>query len=331
METARATQGFQRLVHRGDARLPIRLLNGSANAIVRAPRAWSRRRSCARPARSTELASLDLALGRPGHARPRHRRADGALGGVRHPHRRRDHDPAGAHRSASRPTTAPGRCIELARADRPLRASRCSTTTTPWSAPCTSSTPSRCRSRERPDHPGQAPDDPADRGARLAAARPAAGAAARRTGPARRRPRRVRRPGRHRHHRGRDRGDRRRHRRRARPARRPRPASAATARWSLSGLLRPDEVEDLTGIELPDHEDYDTVAGLVLQVLGRVPDARRRRRGARCPTAPTPTSPSASSSPCSPSSTWTACASTGSRCGCSTARPTGRHAGVDDA
>jgi CBS domain containing-hemolysin-like protein len=29
--------------------------------------------------------------------------------------------------------------------------------------------------------------------------------------------------------------------------------------------------EDLTGIELPDHEDYDTIAGLVLQVLGRVP------------------------------------------------------------
>jgi CBS domain containing-hemolysin-like protein len=39
----------------------------------------------------------------------------------------------------------------------------------------------------------------------------------------------------------------------------------------LSGLLRPDEVEDLTGIELPDHEDYDTIAGLVMQVLGRVP------------------------------------------------------------
>jgi CBS domain containing-hemolysin-like protein len=42
--------------------------------------------------------------------------------------------------------------------------------------------------------------------------------------------------------------------------------------WSLSGLLRPDEVEDLTGIQLPDHEDYDTIAGLVLQVLGRVPE-----------------------------------------------------------
>ncbi|MEO5853999.1 MAG: hemolysin family protein [Nocardioides sp.] len=41
--------------------------------------------------------------------------------------------------------------------------------------------------------------------------------------------------------------------------------------WSLSGLLRPDEAEDLTGIDLPEHDDYDTVAGLVLQVLGRVP------------------------------------------------------------
>jgi CBS domain containing-hemolysin-like protein len=43
--------------------------------------------------------------------------------------------------------------------------------------------------------------------------------------------------------------------------------------WSLSGLLRPDEVEDLTGIELPEHEDYDTVAGLVLRQLGRIPVA----------------------------------------------------------
>ena len=43
--------------------------------------------------------------------------------------------------------------------------------------------------------------------------------------------------------------------------------------WLISGLLRPDEVEDLTGVELPESEDYDTVAGLVLQVLGRVPSA----------------------------------------------------------
>ncbi len=41
--------------------------------------------------------------------------------------------------------------------------------------------------------------------------------------------------------------------------------------WSLSGLLRPDEVEDLTGVQLPENEDYDTIAGLVLKVLGRLP------------------------------------------------------------
>jgi CBS domain containing-hemolysin-like protein len=41
--------------------------------------------------------------------------------------------------------------------------------------------------------------------------------------------------------------------------------------WSLSGLLRPDEVEDLTGVALPEGEEYDTVAGLVLRLLGRIP------------------------------------------------------------
>jgi CBS domain containing-hemolysin-like protein len=42
--------------------------------------------------------------------------------------------------------------------------------------------------------------------------------------------------------------------------------------WSVSGLLRPDEVEELTGVALPEDEDYDTLAGLVLDRLGRVPD-----------------------------------------------------------
>ena len=42
--------------------------------------------------------------------------------------------------------------------------------------------------------------------------------------------------------------------------------------WTLSGLLRPDEVEDVTDVELPDHEDYDTVAGLVMRELGKVPE-----------------------------------------------------------
>jgi CBS domain containing-hemolysin-like protein len=43
--------------------------------------------------------------------------------------------------------------------------------------------------------------------------------------------------------------------------------------WSLSGLLRPDEVEDITGVSLPENEDYDTIAGLVLRELGRIPAA----------------------------------------------------------
>ncbi|MGA9746571.1 MAG: hemolysin family protein [Nocardioides sp.] len=39
---------------------------------------------------------------------------------------------------------------------------------------------------------------------------------------------------------------------------------------SVSGMLRPDEVESATGIDLPGHDDYDTVAGLVMQKLGRM-------------------------------------------------------------
>jgi CBS domain containing-hemolysin-like protein len=46
--------------------------------------------------------------------------------------------------------------------------------------------------------------------------------------------------------------------------------------WSLSGLLRPDEVEDATGIELPDHEDYDTIGGLVMRELGKIPQTGDR-------------------------------------------------------
>ena len=41
--------------------------------------------------------------------------------------------------------------------------------------------------------------------------------------------------------------------------------------WVLSGLLRPDEVENITAVALPEDEDYDTIAGLVLKLLGRIP------------------------------------------------------------
>ena len=39
--------------------------------------------------------------------------------------------------------------------------------------------------------------------------------------------------------------------------------------WDLSARLRIDEVAQVTGIELPEHEDYDTLSGLVLDRLGR--------------------------------------------------------------
>jgi CBS domain containing-hemolysin-like protein len=42
--------------------------------------------------------------------------------------------------------------------------------------------------------------------------------------------------------------------------------------WLLSGLLRPDEIQAVIGLELPaGRADYETVAGLILQLLGRIP------------------------------------------------------------
>ena len=41
--------------------------------------------------------------------------------------------------------------------------------------------------------------------------------------------------------------------------------------WTVSGLLRPDEVADVTGLDLPEDEDYDTIAGLFIKALGRIP------------------------------------------------------------
>jgi len=40
--------------------------------------------------------------------------------------------------------------------------------------------------------------------------------------------------------------------------------------WSLSGLLRPDEVQEQTGVALPEHEDYETIGGLIHAELGRI-------------------------------------------------------------
>jgi CBS domain containing-hemolysin-like protein len=39
--------------------------------------------------------------------------------------------------------------------------------------------------------------------------------------------------------------------------------------WDLSARLRIDEAAQVTGIELPEHENYDTLSGLILDRLGR--------------------------------------------------------------
>ncbi|GAA3249863.1 hemolysin family protein [Nonomuraea helvata] len=42
--------------------------------------------------------------------------------------------------------------------------------------------------------------------------------------------------------------------------------------WEVPGTLRLDEVERATGVALPESDDYDTLAGLILAKLGRMPD-----------------------------------------------------------
>lgn len=41
--------------------------------------------------------------------------------------------------------------------------------------------------------------------------------------------------------------------------------------WMLSGLLRPDEIKDLTQVELPEAEEADTVGGLLIERFGALP------------------------------------------------------------
>ena len=42
--------------------------------------------------------------------------------------------------------------------------------------------------------------------------------------------------------------------------------------WLLRGALRPDEIVEATGVALPESGDYETIAGLVMSELGRIPD-----------------------------------------------------------
>ncbi|SDL31624.1 Hemolysin, contains CBS domains [Nonomuraea maritima] len=55
----------------------------------------------------------------------------------------------------------------------------------------------------------------------------------------------------------------------------PEPAGAVRhpdGAWEVPGRLRLDEVERATGVKLPESDDYDTLAGLVLARLGRMPN-----------------------------------------------------------
>lgn len=41
--------------------------------------------------------------------------------------------------------------------------------------------------------------------------------------------------------------------------------------WSVSGLLRPDEISQVIGLKLPEDEEFETIGGLVLDLLDEVP------------------------------------------------------------
>lgn len=40
--------------------------------------------------------------------------------------------------------------------------------------------------------------------------------------------------------------------------------------WALDGYMRPDEVAEIIGVDLPDSDDYETIGGLVTTELGRI-------------------------------------------------------------
>ncbi len=42
--------------------------------------------------------------------------------------------------------------------------------------------------------------------------------------------------------------------------------------WTLSGLLRPDEIAEATGVALPEDEEYETLGGLISTLLERIPE-----------------------------------------------------------
>ncbi|GAA3337660.1 hemolysin family protein [Amorphoplanes nipponensis] len=51
----------------------------------------------------------------------------------------------------------------------------------------------------------------------------------------------------------------------------PAPARQQDGSWIVPARWRIDEVSDATGVDLPESDEYDTVSGLVMSALGRVP------------------------------------------------------------
>ncbi|MDQ2625279.1 MAG: hypothetical protein M3Y20_08995, partial [Actinomycetota bacterium] len=45
----------------------------------------------------------------------------------------------------------------------------------------------------------------------------------------------------------------------------------AAGGWSVPGVLRPDELAELTGTVVPEDGPYETLGGLVMWRLGRIP------------------------------------------------------------
>jgi CBS domain containing-hemolysin-like protein len=46
----------------------------------------------------------------------------------------------------------------------------------------------------------------------------------------------------------------------------------ADGSWALPGILRPDELTEATGLTVPEDGPYETLGGLIMAVLGRVPE-----------------------------------------------------------
>ena len=49
-------------------------------------------------------------------------------------------------------------------------------------------------------------------------------------------------------------------------------AQSADGSWLLAGVLRPDELAEVTGLRVPEDGPYETLGGLLMYVLGRIPE-----------------------------------------------------------